>query len=101
MTEAAILVGAAPVVSVAMGIAYLRVVRLPRPPIGRLDLSDVAFLMALIVVMPYLYLAAPRWLVCTLLGAGAASALLLAAEPLIDRGAAADVRRRRGPRRRA
>src|SRR5262249_18848847 len=45
--------------------------------------SDVAALLVGIVVVPYLYLGLPTWLVVTLLGLGMAGILDLVAEPIL------------------
>jgi hypothetical protein len=51
-----------------------------RPPIGVFNLRDIAIMLGGIVLVPYLYLLLPRWLVGTLLALGMASALYLACE---------------------
>src|SRR5260370_23477701 len=49
---------------------YFRRFRVTRPPIGVFNLRDVALMIGAIVLVPYLYLAVPVWLVATLLGLG-------------------------------
>jgi hypothetical protein len=56
-----------------------------RPPIGVINLWDVAFLLAAIVVVPYLYLGLPSWLVMILLAMGMAGLLYVLLEPMLRR----------------
>jgi len=44
---------------------------LARPPLGVINLTDVLFMMAAIVLVPYLDLIAPNWLMVAMLGLGA------------------------------
>lgn len=62
---------------------------LRRPPLGVFNLVDIALTLGGVIVVPYLYLALPLWLVAGLLGVAALSALLLLWEPLLRRGWAA------------
>lgn len=62
--------------------AYFRRCRIARPPIGVLNLRDVALMVGGIVVVPYLYLALPRWLIAGLLALGILSAIFFALEPI-------------------
>src|SRR5881227_3990354 len=55
------------VAAVAIGWWYFRAARLPRPPLGVLDLGDVVILIAASVAVPYLYLLLPVWLAGALL----------------------------------
>jgi hypothetical protein len=73
------------ILTVAIALAYFTRVRLPRPPIGVLGLRDVAILLALIVAMPYLYLALPPAVVSGLIALGLLSTLTLCLQPLIGR----------------
>src|SRR5262245_6444904 len=57
--------------------------RIARPPIVVLNLWDVGVLIALIVLVPLLYLVLPLWLVAALLGLGTFSSLYLAAEAVL------------------
>src|SRR5438067_886754 len=49
---------------------YFRRFRVTRPPIGVFNLRDVGLMIGAIILVPYLYLAVPTWLVATLLGVG-------------------------------
>jgi hypothetical protein len=69
----------------AMGLSWLYFGRYPvnRPPIGVINLYDMLILMGGIVIMPYLYLWVPPWLVVGLLALGALSLLSLLWEPVL------------------
>jgi hypothetical protein len=62
---------------------YFRHITITRPPIGVFSLGDVAALLVGVVVVPYLYLGLPVWLVAVLLGVGVAGMLDLVAEPVL------------------
>lgn len=49
---------------------YFRRYRLQRPPLGVFNLWDIAIMLGGILLIPYLYLLLPRWLVTGLLGLG-------------------------------
>ncbi len=66
-----------------LGWGYFRRYRITRPPIGVVNLSDVTFLIVGIVLVPYLYLYLPRYLVAGLLLVGMLSALYFTAEPVL------------------
>ena len=69
-----------------LGMLYFRRCAISHPPIGVINLWDVAFLLAAIVVVPYLYLGLPTWLVTVMLLLGMASLLYILLEPIL-RGA--------------
>ena len=69
--------------AVLLGWFYFRRYQLTRPPIGVVNLDDVAFMVGGIVLVPYLYLGLPLWLVAALLAVGALSALYFTAEPVV------------------
>jgi hypothetical protein len=73
--------------AVLLGWIYFRRFAVTRPPIGVVNLSDVALIVVGIVVFPYLYLALPPWLGATLLGGSILSALYLVAEPVLRKRA--------------
>src|SRR4029079_16575581 len=62
---------------------YFRHFQMTRPPIGVFRLGDVAFMLGGIVLIPYLYLVIPRWIVATLLLLGASSLLYFVFEPVL------------------
>jgi hypothetical protein len=68
--------------AVLLGMAYFRRRAMPRPPLGVLSLGDVVFMLTAIVLIPYLYLALPGWLVAALLALGTLGLLQLLFEPL-------------------
>jgi hypothetical protein len=63
--------------------AYFRRYEVPRPPIGRVNLRDVGFLLAAIIVVPYLYLAVPLAVVAGMLSVAVISLLLMAGQPVL------------------
>jgi hypothetical protein len=85
MGEPALIVAGLGMLTVAITLAYFRSVRLPRPPLGRFDPSDVGILLALLASAPYLYVALPPLVVSVLVGAGLLSTLSIALKPLIGR----------------
>ena len=62
---------------------YFRHFHLTRPPIGVFSLGDIAFMLGSIILIPYLYLSIPRWIVATLLLLGACSLLYFVFEPVL------------------
>ena len=62
---------------------YFRRYAVTRPPIGVFNLWDIAIMLGGIVVMPYLYLILPSWLVVSLLALAILSVLYLAWEPIL------------------
>jgi hypothetical protein len=71
------------VAALLLGWWYFRRYRVTRPPIGVLNLRDVILMLGAIVVVPYLYLMLPAWLVVCLLGLGIMSVLYVTVEPLL------------------
>jgi hypothetical protein len=63
--------------------AYFRRYPVSRPPIGVINLTDVALILGGIVLIPYLYLALPAWLVAGLLMLGIGSVLYAVCEPVL------------------
>jgi hypothetical protein len=63
--------------------AYFRRYEIPRPPIGVVNLRDVALLLAAIIVVPYLYLAVPLGVVAALLAVAVLSLLTMAGRPML------------------
>jgi hypothetical protein len=62
---------------------YFRRYAVSRPPIGVFNLWDIAIMMAGIILVPYLYLLLPVWLVAGLLALGILSVLYFAWEPIL------------------
>jgi hypothetical protein len=68
-----------------LGWFYFRCYRIDRPPIGVFNLWDVALMMGGILLVPYLYLALPTWVVAGLLGLTALSVSYFCLEPVLSR----------------
>lgn len=62
---------------------YFRRYQMIRPPLGVFSLGDVAFMLGSIVLIPYLYLSIPPWIVATLLLVSASSLLYFVFEPVL------------------
>ncbi len=62
---------------------YFRRYTIQRPPIGVFNLWDIAVMLGGIILVPYLYLVLPRWLVAGLLGLGLLSAVYFLIEPIL------------------
>jgi hypothetical protein len=71
------------VAAVLLAWLYFRRFRMVRPPIGVYNLSDIAIMVAAIVLVPYLYLALPAWMVAGLLLVGTLSILYFTCEPVL------------------
>jgi hypothetical protein len=69
--------------AVLLAWAYFRTYQLARPSIGVLNLGDVAFMIGVIILIPYLYLAFPLWVVAAILGIAMLSILYFTAEPVL------------------
>ncbi|HMA38272.1 MAG TPA: hypothetical protein VKY74_27745 [Chloroflexia bacterium] len=63
--------------------AYFRRYAVTRPPVGVFNLRDISVMIAGIVIVPYLYLLLPLWLVLGLLVLSMISILYLLWEPLL------------------
>jgi hypothetical protein len=63
--------------------AYFRRYRLARPPIGVMNLRDVAAMIGAVILVPYLYLVLPLWLVAGLFVMLALSVLIAVGEPVL------------------
>ncbi|HEX5505349.1 MAG TPA: hypothetical protein VFW96_22215 [Thermomicrobiales bacterium] len=66
-----------------LGWLYFRRYRVARPPLGVLTSGDLAVLVGGVVLVPYLYLLLPRWVVAGLLAAGILSVLYVTWEPIL------------------
>ena len=69
--------------AVLLGWVYFRNYQLARPAVGVLNLGDVAFMIGVIILIPYLYLALPLWLVAAIFALAMLSILQLLGEPLL------------------
>jgi hypothetical protein len=61
------------VVAVVLSWLYFGRFQITRPPIGVFNLKDIAFMIGGIILVPYLYLLVPAWLVAALLVVGTLS----------------------------
>jgi len=62
---------------------YFRRYAIQRPPIGVFNLWDIVYMLSGIILVPYLYLVLPRWLVAGLLGLGLLSLVYFLLEPIL------------------
>jgi len=85
VTTAAVGLFALTTLVVVLGMAYFRRYAMTRPPLGVMTLGDVAFMLGAIILVPYLYLHLPGWLVTTLFAIGALGLLQLLFEPMVSR----------------
>ena len=83
MIQLLLIIYALTLLAMGLGWVYFRHFSLKRPPIGVFNLWDVAVMMAGILLVPYLYLLLPTWLVASLLGLSALSVSYFCLEPLL------------------
>ena len=69
--------------AVLLGWGYFRRYSVSRPPIGVFNLWDIAIMIGGIILVPYLYLILPIWLVASLLALGIVSVLYFVWEPVL------------------
>ncbi len=62
---------------------YFRRFRINRPPIGVMNILDVAFMMAVIILIPILYMLLPSWVMVSLLTIAGVSGLYLLLEVVL------------------
>jgi hypothetical protein len=55
------------IATLAGTVAYFRRYTMDRPPVGRYNLKDIAFMMAVVIALPPLYLRLPAWVVAAIL----------------------------------
>src|SRR5919197_719124 len=67
--------------AVVLSWAYFRRCRMTRPPLGVFNLADVLIMLVGVVLVPYLYVALPTWLVGALLGGLTVGILYVTLEP--------------------
>jgi hypothetical protein len=66
-----------------LSLAYFTRYRMAAPPLGVMNLSDVAVVLACIVLVPYLHVLAPSWASTALLSVVMGSLFYLLVEPLV------------------
>jgi hypothetical protein len=71
------------VAAILLGWGYFRRYAVSRPPIGVFNLWDITIMLAGIILVPYLYLLLPLWLVGGLLALGILSVLYFAWQPVL------------------
>jgi hypothetical protein len=69
--------------AVLLGWVYFRNYQLARPSVGVLNLGDVAFMIGAIILIPYLYLALPLWLVAAIFTMAMLAILYFTGEPVL------------------
>lgn len=83
MTQVLLVIYAHTLLAVGLGWIYFGRYRVKRPPLGVFNLWDVAVMIAGILLIPYLYLALPAWLLAGLLGLSALSVIYFCLEPVL------------------
>ncbi len=83
MTPQMLIVDGLVAVTVVLSWAYFRRYAVTRPPLGVFSLLDIAIMLASIVVMPFLYLILPLWLVVGLFTSATLSTLYFLWEPIV------------------
>src|SRR4051794_37338056 len=69
--------------AIAAAWLYFRRYRVAPPPLGVLDLGDIAVMIGGIVLVPFAYLLLPRWIAVALLAVAALSLLHTIGEPML------------------
>ena len=69
--------------TIVLGYVYFRRWSIARPPIGVVTLDDIAVLLLAVLVLPYVYLALPTYVVLCILAVGIAGVLDVSGEPLL------------------
>lgn len=86
-TTAECAVALAAVILVSLGaLLYFRKVRQDRPPVGTFNGRDIVILLALIVVLPFLYAVMPGWLITCFLGLTFIAALSIGYQSVVGPG---------------
>jgi hypothetical protein len=70
------------VAAVLLGWLYFRRYSMTRPPVGVFNLGDIAILIGSVILIPFLYLLLPVWVVAGLLAVGSLSILYFTWEPV-------------------
>ena len=83
MLAATIIILGCAIVAVLLSWLYFRRYAIVRPPLGVFNFSDVAMMLGSIILIPYLDLALPLWVVAGLLVVGGLSTLYFTWEPIL------------------
>src|SRR5215216_5569329 len=62
---------------------YFRRYAMTRPPIGVFNLGDIAIMMGAVILVPFLYLLLPIWMLASLLALASISLLYFTWEPVL------------------
>lgn len=82
MLGTAVIIFGFALLSLALSWLYFRRYRMQRPPLGVFNLWDIAIMLGGILLIPFLYLLLPRWLVTVLLGLGVLGILYVVFEAI-------------------
>ena len=66
-----------------LGWLYFRQYKMTRPPIGVFNLGDITVMIGVVILVPYLYLLLPLWIVASLVALASISILYFAWEPVL------------------
>jgi hypothetical protein len=83
MPQAMLIIFAHAVLAVCLSWVYFRRYTIQRPPIGVFNLWDIAVMLGGIILVPYLYMILPLWVVTGLLALGLLSLIYFMAEPIL------------------
>ena len=83
MTVALLVILGHTAAAILLGWGYFRRYAITRPPIGVFNLWDITIMIGGIILVPYLYLVLPIWLVASLLALGILSVLYFVWEPIL------------------
>lgn len=83
MTESLAVVTAAAVLALLAGWGYFRRYQVFRPPIGVFNIRDVGLFIGGIILIPYIYMIAPTWLVMAMLTLVTLGPVYIALEPAL------------------
>lgn len=84
MIAAAVVILLSALAAICLSWFYFRHATIARPPIGVTNAWDITFLMAGILIIPYLYLLLPLWLVTAVLCLETGSLIYFIGEPLVQ-----------------
>jgi len=83
VTQATFLILAHSAAAVVLSWLYFRRYAMTRPPIGVFNLADIAITIGMIILVPFLYLLLPLWVVTSLLALVGISLLYFTFEPVL------------------
>ncbi len=83
LTSSRLVVLAFAFAAIALSWLYFRRFQVTRPPIGVFNLTDIGIVVGGLILVPYLYLLLPLWLIAGLLTLGALSVIYFLWEPVL------------------